>query len=641
MDQWLTLLGARLVQGDGVVALSLGGTVQAGSQSLRYQLIPANGTLAKSGKWQKLGPEGQYELVHTRFPQDAALAFQRDVQAFVFKAMLLADRLGVDALPHFSALISDVQLAAQRFQVVEERIEAAAERAREQENAALAQSSIKLDQYPETFVAAHRMARRFIAVLGPTNSGKTHRAMQDLAQAASGVYLAPLRLLALENYERLEEQGVAVSLITGEEQRLTPGATHVASTIEMLNTRRVVEVAIIDEIQMLDDPDRGSAWTAAVCGAPAERVYLVGALNARPAIEALARRLGCPLEVIELERKSPLTLEPQPVRSMGNLRRGDAVIAFSRKDVLYWRDQITAAGLSVATIYGNLSPEVRRAQAKRFREGEADVLVGTDAIGMGLNLPVSRIVFTTAEKFDGKEETVLEPWLAQQIAGRAGRYGMHEAGFVAGFDEGTHRLLKRLLKARIDPLRDTGFKVAPSLDQLQQISRATGEQGLEKLLKLFARNIDVSDDFFIPSNLAEQVERAAWLDVLPLPLADRLMLSLVPISTRIPRLSDALMGWARGLAKQQRMPLQPENWRNARFPLQAAEDACKCYSAYAWLSYRKPEYFPDGEAAVELARMVSMEIDAMLQAQNAKVRQQRRGRDSKPQQQRRTRHKQG
>ncbi|MEW9899939.1 helicase-related protein [Chitinivorax sp. PXF-14] len=561
--------------------------------------------------------------MQSRVHGDSVETFRREVHAFVLKAMLLADKHGVEATRFFGALVSDLHLASQRFQVIEDRIIEAGIKAREEESTALTQSALKLAFYPETFTTARQMPRRFIAVLGPTNSGKTHRAMEALAKAASGVYLAPLRLLALENYERLDEQGVKVSLVTGEERRLTEGATHIASTIEMLDTHRRVEVAVIDEIQMLDDPDRGSAWTAAVCGAPAETVYLVGALNARPAIEALATRLNCPLEITELSRKSPLTVEAQPLRSVKALKKGDAVIAFSRKDVLYWRDQITAAGLSVATVYGNLSPEVRRAQAKRFREGEAEVLVGTDAIGMGLNMPISRIIFTTAEKFDGQEQDVIEAWLAQQIAGRAGRFGLHEEGFVAGYDDNTHKMLRKLLKAKIDPLRDSGFRVAPSMDHLNQIMAATGEPRLEKLLLLFAKNIDVNDEFFMPTNLADQVERAAWLDALPLSLADRLLLSLVPISTRIPRLNDALASWAKNLAQGKVSGLEEQRYQHSRYPLQAAEDACKLYSAYAWLSYRMPKHFPDGEAAIDLARATSFEVDKMLQAQNARGRQER------------------
>jgi ATP-dependent RNA helicase SUPV3L1/SUV3 len=149
------------------------------------------------------------------------------------------------------------------------------------------------------------------------------------------------------------------------------------------------------------------------------------------------------------------------VRKLRNLRRGDAVIAFSRREVLMWRDMITEKGLSVATVYGNLSPEVRRAQAERFREGQADIVVGTDALAMGLNMPIERIVMTTAVKYNGVEEEEISAALAKQIAGRAGRYGVHEEGFVAGYDDDTHEIMRSLMKEKIPPVPASGFAVAP------------------------------------------------------------------------------------------------------------------------------------------------------------------------------------
>jgi superfamily II DNA/RNA helicase len=188
-------------------------------------------------------------------------------------------------------------------------------------------------------------------------------------------------------------------------------------------------------------------------------------------------------------------MEPGAVRKIRNLKRGDAVIAFSRRDVLMWRDMITDIGLSVATVYGNLSPEVRRAQAERFREGQADIVVGTDALAMGLNMPIERIVMTTAVKYNGVEEEEISAALAKQIAGRAGRYGVHEEGFVAGYDDDTHEVMRSLMKEKIPPVPATGFAVAPSLEQLHRIASVTGETSLVKLLRRFVHNIDVPDGF--------------------------------------------------------------------------------------------------------------------------------------------------
>ena len=156
--------------------------------------------------------------------------------------------------------------------------------------------TVRLSDYPDTF-PARRCARRLIAVLGPTNSGKTHDAFERLATAASGVYLGPLRLLALEAFTRLNDEfGVSASLVTGEERRIVEGSRVTTSTIEMLDPEREIDVAVIDEIQMLSDPDRGWAWTQAVLGANAREVWLLGAPSAEPAIRALAARLGLPDE---------------------------------------------------------------------------------------------------------------------------------------------------------------------------------------------------------------------------------------------------------------------------------------------------------------------------------------------------------
>ena len=282
---------------------------------------------------------------------------------------------------------------------------------------------------------------------------------------------------------------------------------------------------------------------------------------------------------------------------------------------------ITEKGLSVATVYGNLSPEVRRAQAERFREGQADIVVGTDALAMGLNMPIARIVMTTTVKYNGVEEEEISAALAKQIAGRAGRYGVHEEGFVAGYDEDTHQVMRALMKEKIPPVAATGFAVAPSLEQLHRISSVTGETSLVKLLKRFVHNIDVPDGFFYPRITEEQNERAEWLDTLPLSVAEKFMLSLVPISSRVPVLQSAWEHWALSLARKKVCKLTPPTRELYYMNLQEVEDTCRMYSAYAWLGYREPEYFPSIDLAQQLAREASERVDAMLQQQNTAARQ--------------------
>ncbi|MRV72410.1 RNA helicase [Duganella sp. FT92W] len=616
--------GIALVKMEGRVFLRFAGEVEDVGLRVPYQLVPQYGVLAKPSKWRKMDRDTRLALLRERSGDKAVRDLHAYVLEFVRDIAVEADDYGMDPMA-FLHTLSDLQTSDLGSEVCDRirlRLEHAFERQREERHAERTRQSISLGEYPASFIAAHRMPRRFIAILGPTNSGKTHKAMEALAKAPSGVYLAPLRLLALENYERLQTvtrhgKPLAVSLVTGEERRIVDGATHVASTVEMLDTRTPVDVAVIDEIQMLADPDRGAAWTAAVCGAPARTVYLVGAPEAKKAIEALAERLECPLEVHLLKRKGPLAMELSAVRKLKNIRRGDALIAFSRRDVLMWRDMVTDMGLSAATVYGNLSPEVRRAQAQRFRDGAADVVVGTDAIAMGLNLPISRIVMTTTVKYNGREEEEIPSALARQIAGRAGRYGIHEEGLVAGFDDDTHQVMRALLKEKPAPLNATGFSVAPTLEHLHLISSVTAETSLARLLKRFVHNIDVPDGFFYPRITEEQFERAAWLDALPLSVADKFTLSLVPVSSKVMSLQHAWEQWALALSKGKASRLkvndQPMRYQN----LQDVEDMCRLYSAYAWLGYRLPECFPDVETALELSRMASDKVDAILRDQNA------------------------
>jgi ATP-dependent RNA helicase SUPV3L1/SUV3 len=619
--------GVELAKLEGRVVLRFSGTVRVGDLSVPYRLVPARGVLAKPSKWRRFDAPARAALIAER-TTDADLAeLKEEVTAFVRNLVEEADDYNVDPQPFLITLseFDSSEPAEYVFHRIQQRLLHAFEREQEERHAARTKESINLAEYPASFEVASRIKRKFIALLGPTNSGKTHRAMEHLMNAQSGVYLAPLRLLALENYERLQAarphgKALAVSLVTGEERRMAENSTHTASTVEMLDTRTPVEVAVIDEIQMLSDRDRGAAWTAAVCGAPANTVYLVGAPEARRAIEALAARLEVPLEVHVLKRMAPLAMEPTAVRKLRNLRRGDAVICFSRREVLKWRDMITELGLSVSTVYGNLSPEVRRAQAERFRDGRADIVVGTDALAMGLNMPIQRIVMTTAVKYNGYEEEEISAALARQIAGRAGRYGVHEEGFVAGYDDDTHEVMRALLKEKLAPISASGFAVAPSIEHLHRIGNVTRETSLVKLLKRFVHNIDVPDGFFYPRITDEQNDRAIWLDTLDLTVAEKFMLSLVPISAKVPSLQAAWEHWAVSLSKRRICKLEYDPDKVLWQTLQEVEDTCRLYSAYAWLSYRLPEFFPSIAVAQEGARAASERVDALLQAQNAAAR---------------------
>lgn len=150
---------------------------------------------------------------------------------------------------------------------------------------------------------ARSLNRKLKFFVGPTNSGKTYSAMVELKKANSGLYLAPLRLLALEGFEDLKEYKIGTSLITGEEQIIDEDASHVCSTIEMVDFDMDVDVAVIDEVQMLDDDDRGWAWVNAIIGAPAKTIIMTGSVNALDSIKKIAAYLGEDLEVVKFQRK--------------------------------------------------------------------------------------------------------------------------------------------------------------------------------------------------------------------------------------------------------------------------------------------------------------------------------------------------
>ena len=281
------------------------------------------------------------------------------------------------------------------------------------------------DEYPE----ARAMHRRFILHLGGTNTGKTYAGFQRLIRAKTGVYLAPLRLLALEAQEALLDAGVDCSLSTGEEEDLREGDTHVAATAEKLDLKRRWEAAVIDECQMIADPQRGYAWTRAILGVLAPEVHLCAAPEAKELLIRLIESCGDSVEVEVHQRTTPLICMSHTV-DYERIQPGDALITFSKVGVLSVAEDLRQSGKEPAIIYGALPYATRRRQMEGFLKGEMEYIVSTDAIGMGLNLPIRRIIFMEAEKFDGVERRPLNPAEIKQIAGRAGRFGMYNKGWV-------------------------------------------------------------------------------------------------------------------------------------------------------------------------------------------------------------------
>ena len=286
------------------------------------------------------------------------------------------------------------------------------------------------DNPKDEYTIARRMDRKFIIHLGDTNTGKTYNAMQRLKTARKGVYLSPLRILALEIYERLNSDGVICNLSTGEEEDIKDGATHTSSTIEKANLRNVYDIAVIDEIQMINDMQRGDAWTRAVLGIPANEIHICGALNSKKLLIKILEDCKAKYEIKEYVRNTPLIIETNPF-NLNDAIEGDAIVLFSKKKVLETAQTYSKMGIKASIIYGDLPPEVRKKQYDQFINKENQIIITTDAIGMGVNLPIRRVIFLNTKKFDGEEVRELKSQEVKQIGGRAGRKGIYETGYIA------------------------------------------------------------------------------------------------------------------------------------------------------------------------------------------------------------------
>lgn len=294
------------------------------------------------------------------------------------------------------------------------------------------------------FPEALEMQRHFILHIGPTNSGKTFQALERLKTAGRGAYLGPLRLLALEVYEKMKDYGVPCTMLTGQECIEEPDSRVVASTIEMADYDELYDIVVIDEAQLMADTDRGHSWTKAILGVKAREIHVCTSPAAEGVLKHLIELTGDTWEEHLYERKTSLVFEDQAFEFPDDVCKGDALIVFSKKSVLDVAGRLEERGISASVIYGSLPPEIRRRQMHLFTSKRTEVVVSTDAIGMGLNLPVRRIVFLQADKFDGTDRRPLRTSEIRQISGRAGRFGIYDTGYVNAMGEETlHEIRKK------------------------------------------------------------------------------------------------------------------------------------------------------------------------------------------------------
>ena len=263
------------------------------------------------------------------------------------------------------------------------------------------------------------MANIISAFLGPTNTGKTYAAINRLFNYDSGLIGFPLRLLARENFEFAKKKisTSKLALITGEEKIIPKNAKYFFCTVESIPENLNFEFVAIDEIQMASDYERGFIFTEKIMNTKGSKETLfLGSMS----MEKILKKIYPEIKIYEKSRLSKLNYIGY--KNITRLPKRSAVIAFSQIDVYEIANKIKQSHGGVSVVLGALSPEVRNAQVKLFEDGKVDYIVATDAIGMGLNLDIKNIFFSSIKKFDGINERYLTLDEISQISGRAGRY---------------------------------------------------------------------------------------------------------------------------------------------------------------------------------------------------------------------------
>ena len=264
-----------------------------------------------------------------------------------------------------------------------------------------------------------RNSKKIVALLGPTNTGKTHEAIEKMLEFDTGIFGLPLRLLAREVYEKCVSKvgSEIVALITGEEKIIPSSAKFFICTVESMPKDKIVDFIAIDEIQMCADKERGHIFTERLLNARGkELTMLLGSQVMKKIINNLLENV----EFVKKERFSKLSYSGY--KKISRLDRKVAIIAFSIEEVYAIAELVRRQKGGAAVIMGSLSPKTRNSQVELYQSGDVDYLVATDAIGMGLNMDIEQIYFSNLKKFDGKKTRRLNLIELSQIAGRAGRY---------------------------------------------------------------------------------------------------------------------------------------------------------------------------------------------------------------------------
>lgn len=458
------------------------------------------------------------------------------------------------------------------------------------------------------FPFARAMKRKIIYHCGPTNSGKTYNALQRFMEAKKGLYCSPLRLLAMEVFDKVNALGVYCSLQTGQEKKYIPFSNHTSCTVEMVSTDELYDVAVIDEIQMMADPSRGYAWTRALLGLKADEIHLCGDPSVLNIVRKICSDTGDELYEQHYERFKPLVVEAKTLLGdLRNVRSGDCVVAFSRREIFEVKMAIERyTNHRCCVIYGALPPETRRQQANLFndQDNEFDVLVASDAVGMGLNLNIRRVVFYSVSKYNGDKVVPVSASQVKQIAGRAGRRGsIYPDGLTTTLHLNDLDYLIECLKQPFDDVKKVGL--FPFFEQVEMFASKLQDVSLSQLLEKFGQNCRLDGSYFLcrhdhirkVANMLEKVQE--------LSLEDRFNFCFAPVNIRDPKAMYHLVRFAS--AYSQKVPVNiyigmPKASASSDAELLDLESKHQVVSMYLWLSQHfERENFPYVQKAETMA----------------------------------------
>lgn len=505
-------------------------------------------------------------------------------------------------------------------------------------------------RFPHEWFPATRALQRTVHLhVGPTNSGKTYNALKALEAAKSGIYAGPLRLLAHEVYTRFVAKGISCALITGEEQRIPKGVdTYFKScTVEMTPMNHVVDVAVIDEIQMIGDPERGWAWTQAFLGVQAKEVHLCGEERAVDLVRSLCATIGDKCEIHRYERLSGLETMARSLNgNLDNLEKGDAVVSFSRVGIHDLKRRIEkTTGRRCAVVYGSLPPETRAHQAALFNDpnNDYDYLAASDAIGMGLNLEIRRVVFESTAKRDSTSYRQISVSEIKQIGGRAGRYRTANQAIQAGTSNDESPTTKAGSPGLVTAFEDVdlaviinGFKSAP--EPLVSAGIQPPTSAIERLSTYFPPNTPLSFILMRLRDLARLSSRfhlcvfkdmmtiADLIQPFPMSIYDRCVFLNAPAPLREYNGAQVLQAFAKCVSTMEGgdlldipqvelelLDIKLEEWKGvAAEYLKRLEALHKSVTLYLWLSYRFSGVFTSQNLAFHVKGLAEIKINEHL-----------------------------